>query len=210
MKSFQRLIAIPQEEYGQLTSIQQMKQPLVQKMSQLEADYQHIPQSSSNPYEHMINQGSVLEEMKRLKEKIRDDIALGTPKPYRNRALSLYRSIEPHVDMTERGEFKVNDKVLENSRIEDLIQHAVRDRRRHFTPTGWEDFLSLLKTHNIPKSALNRATLDELTTLRPQLVARRKTPRKRRKLSPPIIARTTPRKRRQSVRYPDTDFLKDF
>ena len=210
MKSFQRLIAIPQEEYGQLTSIQQMKQPLVQKMSQLEADYQHIPQSSSNPYEHMINQGSVLEEMKRLKEKIRDDIALGTPKPYRNRALSLYRSIEPHVDMTERGEFKVNDKVLENSRIEDLIQHAVRDRRRHFTPTGWEDFLSLLKTHNIPKSALNRATLDELTTLRPQLVARRKTPRKRRKVSPPIITPTTPRKRRQSVRYPDTDFLKDF
>ena len=145
MNSFQRLVALPQEEYLQLSSMQHVNQPMVQHMSQLDKEYHHIPQTSDNPYEQMMKQGSVLEEMKQLKEKIRNEVSLGTPKPYRNRALSLYRSLEPYISLSERGELK-DDKqqVYKDSRIEDLIQHAVRDRRRQFTPVAWSSFLDLL------------------------------------------------------------------
>ena len=223
MSTFQRMVAIPQEEYMQLSAIPQG--PLMQKMNTLEHEYQTIPQSSHNPYEHMMIQGSVLEEMKRLKEKIRDDISLGTPKPYRNRALSLYRSIEPHINLTQRGEVKIKDQVLENSRIEDLIQFAVNDRRRQFIPVGWKEFLTTLKEHNIPKTVLNRATLDELSE--PEMRQKIQTSRKskpKRQASPTIQTmwedQVTPskhkgrkrskRKRRVSTRYPNTEFLKDF
>ena len=220
MSTFQRMVAIPHEEYIQLSSIPQG--PLMQKMNTLEHEYQTIPQTSHNPYERMMMQGSVLEEMKLMKEKIRDDISLGTPKPYRNRALSLYRSIEPHINLTQRGELKVQDQVLENSRIEDLIQHAVRDRRRQFIPVGWKEFRSILKENNIPKSALNRATLDELNE--PPVPHKQKRKRKSKRLATPISfeipMEETPRKstgktkskrkRRASTRYPDTQFLKDF
>ena len=43
-----------------------------------------------------------------------------------------------------------------------MVQHAVRDRRRNITPTGWNDFIEVLHEHNFPKSMLNRETLDEL------------------------------------------------
>ena len=56
----------------------------------------------------------------------------------------------------ERGEILGKDnKAIENSRVEDLIQHAVRDRRRLGTPTGWENFVQTLKAHNVPRSLLN-------------------------------------------------------
>lgn len=35
----------------------------------------------------------------------------------------------------------------------DLVQHAVRDRRRNLTPMGWPEFRHLLQEHNVPKSA---------------------------------------------------------
>ena len=124
------MVAIPQEEYIQLTSLQNMKNPLYQQMKQLTHDYEQIPSTSHNAYDQMMLQGGVMEEMKRVKEKLKDDIALGMPKPYRNRAASLYRSIEPHVQISKLGDIS-DDKgqVLKDSRIEDLIGHAVRDRR---------------------------------------------------------------------------------
>ena len=196
MNSFQRLVALPQEEYLQLSSMQHVNQPMVQHMSQLDKDYHQIPITKSNPYEQMIKQGSVLEEMKQLKEKIRNEVSLGTPKPYRNRALTLYRSLEPYISLSERGELKDNkQQVYKDSRIEDLIQHAVRDRRRQFTPVAWPEFLNMLRQYNVPKSTLNRDTLDELAAP------------SRKRLTP--VYRST-RKRQPSTRYPDTKFLKDF
>ena len=56
----------------------------------------------------------------------------------------------------------MNGDIIDNSRVEDLIQHAVRDRRRNMTPAGWKAFVTLLQEHNIPKSILNRQTLDEI------------------------------------------------
>lgn len=206
MSGFQRMIAIPQEEYIQLSSVQRMSQPEAQKMVALSNEYQQQA-SIPDPHKQMILQGSTLEEMKNLKEKIRQDISLGTPKPYRNRALSLFRSLEPTIKFNERGEmYGDDDKPIDYSRAEDLIQHAVRDRRRPFTPTGWGEFLSLLRKHNIPKAMLNRATLDELE-MKPKTD---KVSRKRKMVEPPFPLTKMERKRRPSSRYPSTEFLKDF
>ena len=104
MTQFQRMVVLPQEEYIQLSSLQNANQPLVQHMSQLEQQYHQVPKESQNPYDQLYKQGSILEAMKRTKERLREEMTLGTPKPYRNRALSLYRSLEPYMTLTEQGE----------------------------------------------------------------------------------------------------------
>ena len=209
--SFQRMIAIPQEEYIQLSTLGQVRQPLAQKMMELEQEYQNSSRHT-NPYEHMMLQGSALEEMKALKEKIRNDLALGTPKPYRNRALSLYRSIEPTIKFNERGELMGEDnKPIQDSRAEDLIQHAVRDHRRPFTPIAWNEFVTLLKKHNVPRSVLSRQTLEEMKAeppKPPKAARKRSTPKLR--LAPDADESTPKRKRRPSLRYPTTDFLLNY
>ena len=228
--SFQRMIAIPQEEYIQLSTLSQIRQPYTHKMMNLEREYEH-PAPNSNPYERMMLQGSVLEEMKSLKERIRNDLSLGTPKPYRNRALSLYRSIEPVIKFNERGELIGEDeKAIQDSRAEDLIQHAVRDHRRPFTPVAWNIFVDLLKKHNVPRSVLSRQTLAEMKTDVPNPIMKRTphkttstaTPKRLRPIKTPkrLLDLKSPkslpdvkrpkRKRRQSLRYPATDFLLDY
>ena len=218
MSGFQRMIAIPQEEYIQLKSMQYVNAPEAQKMAELAQVYQQQQTQIKDPHEQMILQGATLDHMKDLKEKLRQDLSLGTPKPYRNRALSLFRSIEPHVKFNERGEiYGDDDKPIEHSRAEDLIQHAVRTHRRHFTPLAWDYFLNLLKKHNVPRSILNRYTLEELDGY-PKPVRKRlsvspffKAPPMDLLTSPPQKKRkTSQRLRTPSSRYPSPDFLKDF
>ena len=220
------MIAIPQEEYIQLSTLSQVRQPYTHKMMNLEREYEH-PAQKSNPYERMMLQGSVLEEMKSLKERIRNDLSLGTPKPYRNRALSLYRSIEPVIKFNERGELIGDDeKAIQDSRAEDLIQHAVRDHRRPFTPVAWDTFVDLLKKHNVPRSVLSRQTLAEMKTdnmkgatpktpsaAPPKRLRLMKTPKRLINIKSPKSlpeVKRPKRKRRQSLRYPATDFLLDY
>ena len=221
--SFQRMIAIPQEEYIQLSTLQNVQQPLAQKMRELEHDYQ--TQTHQDPYRHLILKGSTLEEMKALKEKIRSSIELGTPKHYRSRALSLYHSIEPNIKFNDRGELMdETNQPIRNSRAEDLIQHAVRQHRRPFTPIAWSAFVNLMKKYNVPRSVLNRETLDELSQPMEKRVAKRivkrkkvetpewtpKTSVKRLKLEKTPLRPASSRKRRLSLRYPKTDFLLDY
>lgn len=224
MSGFQRMIAIPQEEYYHMFNLQNSRQPLSHQMSQLENQYQQQAVQSKNPYEKMILQGSTLEEMKMVREKLRNDISLGTPKPYRNRALSLYRSIEPFVKFNERGELHdEDDKPIANSRAEDLIQHAVRDRRRQFTPVAWDKFVNVLKKQNIPKSSLNRFTIEEMENdksnvdnLRTINIKQEKSPEKKSKPTPrkfpskiPMLKSRPKRKHIPSRKY-SKDFLTDF
>lgn len=209
MSAFQKLIAIPQEEYIQLNTVQQAHQPLQNQMNQI----LNQQQSFLNPYDQMMKQGTQLEEVKAIKEKIRDSLSLGTPKPYRNRALSLYKTMEPYVQYNERGEMlDVDQKPITDSRAEDLIQHAVRDRRRNFIPVGWEIFLRNMKDNNIPKTFLNRQTIDELNDI--NSVNRNTNVRKRRKAIPSIRESKLPipekRRRIPSSKYPEKDFLTSF
>ena len=165
MSMFQRMIAIPQEEYFQLSSVQNARQPLTQQFYNLESQYNEEAKVR-DPYKRLILQSNTLEDMKQLKDQMRHYITVNTPKPFRSRAQALMENISSFIRFNERGEIydKEND-IIVNSRLEDLIQHAVRDRRRNISPTGWNYFLSLLQEHNVPKSILNRDTMDEMYNL---------------------------------------------
>ena len=160
---FQRMVAIPQEEYMQLTSVQQINQPLTQQFYKLERQYAD-QERIRDPYQRMVMQSETLDDMKALKERMREDLKLATPKPYQSRALALYQSLHPFIKFNERGEiFDKDDELVPESRLEDLIQYAVRDRRRAVVPTGWTQFRTLLQTQNVPKFMLNRDTLQEMS-----------------------------------------------
>lgn len=211
MSAFQKLIAIPQEEYIQLNTVQQVHQPLQQQMNHLLTQQQQF----LNPYDQMMKQGTQLEQVKVIKEKIRDSLSLGTPKPYRNRALSLYKSMEPYVQYNERGEMLDDQQnPIKESRAEDLIQHAVRDRRRNFVPAAWDTFLKKIEDHNIPKTYLNRQTIEELKS-QPKPPTPSTSEKKKRK-SGLILSKTKsaslPKKRvrKSSTRYPESQFLTKF
>ena len=159
---FQRMMVIPQEEYLQLSAVQAARKPMVQQMHQLTSEYEEQGQIT-DPYRRLIYQSETLDAMKALKEKMRDEIVLATPKAFQSRTRSLFQHLEPVLKLTERGEmYDKANTVIPNSRIEDLIQYAVRDRRRNYEPTGWRSFLELLRDNNIPKYMLNRNTLEEL------------------------------------------------
>ena len=160
---FQRLVAIPQEEYMQLKTLQRMRQPVKQQFYDLENRYRE-GEGIVEPYKRLVTQSEVLDEMKDLKEKMRQGIVESTPKPYQARAKTLFQSLEPFLRINERGEiFDDNNQLVHRSRIEDLIQHAVRDRRRNLIPEGWSEFRHILQSHNVPKFMLNRDTLDEMS-----------------------------------------------
>lgn len=164
MSSYSRMVVIPQEEYMQMSAIQQVRQPLTQQFYKAEQDYQNNLRES-DPHRSVLLQSETIDRLKNLKDQMRSYLTISTPKPYRTRAESLFQSIEPYLNVNEKGEIiKDDNAVIESSRYEDLIQHAVRDRRRSFTPTGWSYFVNLLKKHNVPRSSLNRETLDELTS----------------------------------------------
>ena len=162
MTSYSRMVVIPQEEYVQMTSMQQIRQPLAEQVYQTERDYEQNLQIK-DPHRSLLLQSETIERLKGLKDQMRHYLNISTPRPYRSRAESLFQSLEPHLNVNEKGEIiKDDNSVIASSRYEDLIQHAVRDRRRNFIPTGWDYFVNLLKKHNVPKASLNRETLDEL------------------------------------------------
>ena len=163
MSSYSRMIVIPQDEYVQLTAMQQVKQPLANQMYRKELDYQqnvHI----KDPHRAVLLQSETIEELKNLKNKMRDSVSTATPLASRAHALSLFNSIEPHLNVNDRGEIITDDnEIISASRYEDLIQYATRRKRRQgYIPPGWSYFLKLLKKHNVPKFALNIETLKEL------------------------------------------------
>ena len=172
MSSYSRMVVIPQEEYMQMSAIQQVRQPVTQQFYNAEQDYQKNLHGA-DPQRTVLLQSETIERLKDLKDQMRAYLTISTPKPYRTRAEALFQSIEPHLNVNEKGEIiKDDNTVIESSRYEDLIQHAVRDRRRSFTPTGWSYFVDLLKRYNVPKSSLNRETLDELTSPTPVVTPR--------------------------------------
>lgn len=163
MTSFQRMIAIPQEEYLAMSVVQNANQPLTNQFYNTEHQYtQHG--NIRDPYRRLVMQSNDLEEMKMMKEQMRNSLGIATPKPYRNRAKSLFQFIENSLRYNQRGEIYDNDnQVISGSRVEDLIQYAVNDRRRsNLKPEGWNEFLHLLREKNVPKNFLNRYTMDEL------------------------------------------------
>lgn len=164
MSSFQRMVVIPQEEYFALSSMQNVNEPLAQHFHDLENRY-ITEGKDTDQYRRMMLQSNTLNQMKQVKDRMRNSLTVSTPKPYQSRANALLQTLESFLKFNDKGEIYLDDgALLPNTRLEDLIQHAVRDRRRNMTPTGWPEFLNILREHNVPKSIINRDTLDEMDT----------------------------------------------
>ena len=162
MSTFQRMVVIPQEEYLSLKSMQNIHDPLAQHFHNLQKNYNEA-EKESDDYRQMIMQSNTLNEMKQVKDQMRNSLAVSTPKPYLNRANALFQNLESFLKFNEKGEiYSEGGNLISGSRLEDLIQHAVRDRRRNITPKGWPEFLNILRDHNVPKSILNHDTLNEM------------------------------------------------
>ena len=205
---FQRMMVIPQEENVQLTSVQAANQPLVREMKNLTAQYEeqsHIP----DPYRKLVHQAETLDDMKELKDKLRQQIVDTAPKPYQSRTRSLLQHLEPFLKVNDRGEiFDDRNEVIEHSRIDDLIQYAVRDKRRsNFVPTGWYSFLRIIRDNNIPRNMLSRDTLDALqqpkVEVKVEPIPQRKSPRKRK-------IETSPTRQRPKRTGKKPRFLSEF
>ena len=206
--SFQRMIAIPQEEYLAMSTMQNVKDPLAQQFYSTEKRYVEDT-NIRDPYRRLVMQSITLDEMKMLKEQMRNSLGIATPKPYRNRAKGLFQFIESSLRFNEKGEIYAKDaQVIPGSRVEDLIQYAVNDRRRsNLKPEGWSDFLELLRDKNVPKNFLNRYTIDELEGKPTPLPVI-----KQEVIKSPTAVKSKQTKRVQPPRAkkPNVEFLKDY
>ena len=161
MQRFERMVTIPEEEYRLLRSMQQIQDPLQTHFQQLTKDYSR-QDAIKDPHDRVFRKGETLDEMIRIKDSLRKRLMEATPKPYQTRADSLFKFMTDKIRFNEKGEIYDDGDVIAGSNIGDLVQHAVRDRRRQLTPMGWPTFLRQLKDANAPKMVLNYDTLEEL------------------------------------------------
>ena len=162
LSRFDRMVAIPEDEYNQLRSMQQVSNPETAHFLQLSRDYRR-QDGIQDPYTRVHLQGETLDQMKQVKDTMRQRLLQATPKPYQNRADTLFNFMKDKVRMSPKGELYRDDgELIEGSNITDLVQHAVRDRRRAINPYGWKEFVQQLKENNVPNMILNYDTLDEL------------------------------------------------
>ena len=160
---FQRMVAIPEEEYQHLKSLKQTHDPLQTKFLSLSSDYNQQG-LIENPQARVMRQGETLNQMIDFKDRLRQRLIGITPRAFKSRADSLFQFIGDKMKVNESGEIHDADGgIIGGSNIADLIQHAVRDRRCNIvTPPGWSRFLRTLKSSNTPRTILNYDTLDEM------------------------------------------------
>ena len=108
MADYSQMVAIPRNEYTQLTTVQNARQPLTQQFYKLESAYKTnalIP----NAHQSISLQSETIEKMKNLKDQMRHYLTVSTPKPYRSRAESLFQSLEPYLNVNDIGEIIKDD-----------------------------------------------------------------------------------------------------
>ena len=162
LSRFQRMVAVPEEEYQQLKSLRAVHDPLQDKFVSLANDYNRQG-FIDNVHTRVQRQGETLNAMIKMKNDLSKRIIDATPKPYQKRAQSLFNFLREKLDVNEKGELlDKTGQPISGSHIGDLIQHAVRDRQRKIVPVGWERFLTTLQDENAPRMILNYNTLDEM------------------------------------------------
>ena len=162
---FERMVGIPEDEYLHLKSLQRLNDPLQTKFTTLSNEYR-TQGLIDDTQARVQRQGETLSEMIDIKDELRRRVKEMTPKPYQSRAQSLFTFVSNKFKVNEKGEIQGSEgNIIEGSNITDLIQHAVRDRRRNIVPKGWDRFVNVLRDHNAPRMVLNYETLDEMQGL---------------------------------------------
>lgn len=166
MTNFSKMVAIPIEEYEQLQSTQLISDPLERRMAQYDREY-HQHEKIQQPDIQQKQQSNTFHHMLNLAQQIKDRTLAATPSNYRRRAQNLIDFISPLIKWNEKGEILSSfGGAIPGSQIEDLVQYAVRDKRRgNIIPVGWDYFLQKLKELNVPKMSLGVDTIAELDNL---------------------------------------------
>lgn len=163
---FERMIGIPEDEYHHLKSLQQINNPIQNKFLALSSEYKR-QESIGDVEKRVQRQGETLNSMMKIRDDLKKRLIASTPRPYRSRVQGLFHFIDDKIDVNEQGEIKTLDgSLIDGSNIGDLVQHAVRDRRRNIVPKGWESFVKLLKDKNTPQMILNYETLAEMERIK--------------------------------------------
>lgn len=159
---FERMIGIPEDEYHHLKSLQQTNNPVQDKFLSLSNEYKKH-EFIGDVEKRVQRQGETLHELMKIKDDLKKRLIASTPRPYRSRVQGLFHFIDDKINVNERGEIKSSDgSLIDGSNIGDLVQHAVRDRRRNIIPEGWNSFVKILKDNNTPRMILNYDTLQEM------------------------------------------------
>ena len=166
MSRFSRMVVLPEEEYRLMKNIQSSHRPLDEQFKRLNTQYEE-QFNIEDPSKQSKLQSHTLEEMKNVKHQMQPQFQAGVPKQYRTRATGLHEFLKSRIQWNERGELLNTDtnQPIANSQIEDLIQHAVRDKRRSIQPAGWEYFIQTLRRLNVPKMVLGDATIHDLNVV---------------------------------------------
>ena len=145
-----RMIIVSEEEYNQLRSIEQITNPLVSHFQTVTKEHKK-QDGIENPYSGVHLQVETLNEMMKIKDALRQQHLLElTPKPYENRAESLFNFMKDKVKIGGKSEIHRRDgQLIEGSNIGDLIQDSARNCRRRINPCGWKEFVQYLKLHNV-------------------------------------------------------------
>ena len=159
---FDRMVAIPEEEYSQLRNVRLANDPLQAQFQTLNNEFRKRD-NITDPYVRVQRQGEVLDEMIKIKDLLRQRLIESTPKPYQSRAETLFNFMKDKIHVNDKGELSdASGQSIPGSNIIDLVHHAVRDRRRKIMPSGWSNFVSYLRELNAPKMVMNYDTVDEL------------------------------------------------
>ena len=173
MSRFERMIVIPEHEYNQLLAsksventnvdhVTTIREPLYNQFVNADEERKAAARIA-DPHKKLLRQSEALNEMIRLKEDMRDNMSQVIPKRYVSRAKQLFGTIEPFIHLNSRGEILDDDNSpIMGSRIEDLVQYAIREQRKKQEPVGWNYFVTQLNKYNVPKTPLNAATIDDL------------------------------------------------
>ena len=93
-------------------------------------------------------------EDKELKE-----IVSSVPAKFQRKGQLLLERLRknPDIDWNERGELVVKGQVISGSNVVDLVNDALR-RRKRFEPRGWEIFADALRETNVPQDLVGNPT----------------------------------------------------
>ena len=92
--------------------------------------------------------------------KLEKRVVESVPKSLQNKARLLIEHLKDTSDLgwNERGEITIRGEKIKNSNISDLVNTTLRSRKHEEEPTGWKDFVSLVKESNVPINLIGNKT----------------------------------------------------
>lgn len=158
MKNYRKMIMVTQEEY------EKCKNPIDQKLSA----HVNLPDDQRKLLDS-ITLNEVREKKTDVTSSVPSNVIEAFPRHVQSRARALIGYLRDlrKVEWNDAGEIRIKgSNFIAGSNIVDLVQHAVRDKRRRMaTPRGWYEFKNMLIGSNVPMSVLGQAMLQEDETV---------------------------------------------